>query len=263
MDMSSFFKYFIKHDYHLIIIYIVLGYLVYMILSNIIKKSTSKIKTKRGATISTIIRHIIKYTIAIIVVISILNVLGINVTSMLAGVGIIGVVVGLSLQDIMKDYLVGFSIVFEEQYDVGDYVEINGHSGIIKKLNLKTTTLETFENVVITIPNRMITEVTNYSKKNLNLIISIPMPYDVDTKKADKVIQNIVKKLEKDEDVIGNIDIWEFSSFEESYIKHKISMPVKNEAQFRARRKANKTIKEEFDKAGISIPFNIIEVKNG
>ena len=54
MDMSSFFKYFIKHDYHLIIIYIVLGYLVYMILSNIIKKSTSKIKTKRGATISTI-----------------------------------------------------------------------------------------------------------------------------------------------------------------------------------------------------------------
>ena len=133
MNMSSFFKYFIENDYHLIIIYIVLGYLVYMILSNIIKKSTSKIKTKRGATISTIIRHIIKYAIAIIVVISILNVLGINVTSMLAGVGIIGVVVGLSLQDIMKDYLVGFSIVFEEQYDVGDYVEINGHSGIIKK----------------------------------------------------------------------------------------------------------------------------------
>lgn len=263
MDIESFFKYFIKHDYHLILIYILLGYIIYQILSNIIKKSTSKIKTKRGATIATIIRHIVKYVISIIVLIAILNVLGINVTSMLAGVGIISVVVGLSLQDIMKDYLVGFSIVFEEQYDVGDYVEINGHFGTIKKVNLKTTTLETFENIVVTIPNRMITEVINYSKKNLSLIISIPMPYDVETKKADKIVDNIVKKLEKEEDVIGKIDIWDFSSFEDSYIKYKINMPVKNEAQFRARRKANRTIKEEYDKAGISVPFNIIEVKNG
>lgn len=263
MELSDFFKYFLKHNYHLIIIYIVVGYIIYQILSNIIKKSTSKIKSKRGATIATIIRHIIKYAIAIIVIIAILNALGINVTSMLAGVGIIGVVIGLSLQDIMKDYLVGFSIVFEEQYDVGDYVEINGHTGTIKKLNLKTTTLETFEKVIITIPNRMITEVVNYSKKDLNIIVSIPIPYDVTTKKADKIVENIIKKLAQEEDVIGTIDILDFSSFEDSYIKYKIMIPVKNEAQFRMRRKANRTIKEEFDKSEISIPFNIIEVKNG
>ncbi len=263
MDIKSFFEYFIKHNYHLIIIYILLGYIIYQLLSNIIKRSTSKLKTKRGSTISTIIRHMIKYVIAIIVLISVLSVLGINVTSMLAGVGIIGVVVGLSLQDIMKDYLVGFSIVFEEQYDVGDCVEINGHFGTIKKVNLKTTTLETFENVVITIPNRMITEVINYSKKDLKLTINIPMPYDVETKKADRIINNIIKALEKEEDVNGKIDLWDFSSFKESYIEYKISVPVKNAAQFKMRRKANRIIKEEYDKAEISIPFNIIEVKNG
>ena len=263
MKISDFFNYFVKHNYHLIIIYILLGYILYQILSNIIRKSTSKIKSKRGATIATIIRHIIKYTIAIIVVIAILNTLGINVTSMLAGVGIIGVVIGLSLQDIMKDYLVGFSIVFEEQYDVGDYVEINGHAGIVKKLNLKTTTMETFEKVVITIPNRMITEVINHSKKDLNIFVSIPIPYTVETKKADKIVDNIVKQLEKEDDVIGKIDILDFTSFEDSYIQYKIGIPIKNDAQFKVRRKANRTIKEEFDKAGITVPFNIIEVKNG
>ncbi len=262
MDISSFFEYFLKHDYHLIIIYILLGYIVYQIVSKIIKKGTSKIKAKRGITIATLIRHIFKYAIAIIVLIAILHVFGINVTSMLAGVGIIGVVVGLSLQDLMKDYLVGFAIVFEEQYDVGDYVDINGYSGIIKKVNLKTTTLETFENVVVTIPNRMITEVSNHSKKNLNLLISIPMPYDVPTKKADEIVANIVKRLEKEEDIIDSITTLDFSSFEDSYIKYRMSVPVKPENEFKIRRKANRTIKEEFDKAGISIPFNIIEVKN-
>ncbi|MBQ6547219.1 MAG: mechanosensitive ion channel family protein [Bacilli bacterium] len=263
MDIKSFFEYFVKHNYHLIIIYIIVGYIVYQILSKVIKKGTSKIKTKRGATIATIIKHILKYAIAIIVLIAILNELGINVTSMLAGVGIIGVVIGLSLQDIMKDYLVGFSIVFEEQYDVGDYVEINGHAGTIKKLNLKTTTMQTFENVIITIPNRMVTEVINYSQKNLNLLVSIPMPYDVETKKADKIVESIAKRLEKEEDVTDKVDILSFCSFEDSYIKYKIGIPVKNEAQFEMRRKANRIIKEEYDKAGISIPFNIIEVKNG
>ena len=263
MDIKSFFEYFVKHNYHLIIIYIIVGYIVYQILSKAIKKGTSKIKTKRGATIATIIRHILKYAIAIIVVIASLNELGINVTSMLAGVGIIGVVVGLSLQDIMKDYLVGFSIVFEEQYDVGDYVEINGHVGTIKKLNLKTTTMQTFENVIITIPNRTITEVINYSQKNLNILVSIPMPYDVETKKADKIVENIAKRLEKEEDVMDKVDILSFCSFEDSYIKYKIAIPVQSDSQFEMRRKANRIIKEEYDKAGISIPFNIIEVKNG
>ena len=263
MDLKSFFEYFIKHNYHLIIIYIIVGYIIYQVLSKVIKKGTSKIKTKRGATIATIIRHIIKYAIAIIVVIAILNELGINVTSMLAGVGIIGVVVGLSLQDIMKDYLVGFSIVFEEQYDVGDYVKINNHEGYIKKLNLKTTTMQTFENVVITIPNRMVTEVINYSKKNLSIMVTIPMPYSVETKKADKIVENITTRLEKEEDVLDKVDVYSFCSFEGSYIKYKIGIPVKNEDQFVMKRKANRIIKEEYDKAGISIPFNIIEVKNG
>lgn len=263
MDMGSFLEYFTKHNYHLMIIYVVLGYVIYQVLASIITKSTKKIKSKRGATIATMIKHCIKYVIIAIVVIAILNAFGINVTSMLAGVGIISVIVGLALQDIMKDYLMGFSIILEEQFDVGDYVEINGHIGLVKKLNLKTTTIATFDNYIITIPNRTITEVINYSKKDINIILSIPMPYDVETKKADKIIDNIIKRLQKEEDVIGDIEKWDFSSFEDSYIKYKLSIPVKNVAQFRAKRRANRIVKEEYDKAEIRIPFNIIEVKNG
>ena len=261
--LEDYFKFFIKNNYHLIIIYIIVAYITYRIATNIINRSIKKLKNKRSVTIQTMINHFIKYVIIIITIIAILNVLGVNVTSMLAGVGIISVIIGLALQDVMKDYLVGLSIVLEEHYDVGDIVEINGHLGTVKHLNLKTTTITTFENIIITLSNRTITEVKNYSKGNMNVILSIPMPYDVPTAKADKIINNIVKRLEKEQDVNNNVDIWDFSSFEDSYILYKLSIPVKNEAQFRMKRQANRIIKEEYDKAGISIPFNIIEVKNG
>ena len=261
--LKDFLEFFIKNNYHLIVIYIIAGYVIYRLTIRIIDKSIKKIKNKRTLTIQTMINHFIKYVIIIITIIAILNILGVNVTSMLAGVGIISVIIGLALQDIMKDYLVGLSIVLEEHYDVGDIVEINGHLGTVKHLNLKTTTITTFENVVITLSNRTITEVKNYSKGDMNIILSIPMPYDVPTSEADKVINSIVKRLEKEKEVIKKVDIWDFSSFEDSYIKYKLSIPVKNEAQFKLKRKANRIIKEEYDKEGISVPFNIVEVRNG
>lgn len=262
MNLQLFFDYFTKHGYHLIIIDIVIGFIIYQVIARIIKKGTKKLKGKRGATIETTLLHVVKYFVIIVVILLILGILGVDVTGMFAGVGIISLVVGLAFQDIMKDYLVGISTILEEHYDVGDYVEINAHKGIVKRLNLKTTTIQTFENAIVTIPNRMVAEVVNYSKKDINIILSIPVPYSVGIKEADKLINNIIKSLEKEEDVIGKVDNWDFSSFEDSYIKYKLNIPVLNEAQFRAKRKANRIVKEEFNKLNISIPFNIIEVKN-
>ena len=263
MSLATFFDTFFKLGYHFILIYIIIGCIVYQVLTKLIKRSTDKLKTKRGATMQHMLAHILKYVIVFIVLLGILSVFGINVSSLVAGLGIIGIVIGFALQDVMKDYLVGLSIVFEEQFDVGDYVEINGHFGVVQQLNLKTTTIQTFENRFVTLSNRIITEVINYSKKDINIILTIPMPYDVETKKADKIVDNIVKKLSKEEDVIEEIKVWDFSSFEDSYIKYKICIPVINDAQFRMKRKANRIVKEEYDKNKISIPFNIVEVKNG
>lgn len=262
--MLDFLKYFIEHNYHLIIIYIILGWIVYQIIKKIITKRTQKLKKKRQITMQKLIQNIAKYTIFVLVAAGVLSILGINITSIVAGLGVASVILSLALKDMMQDVLSGMSIIMEDQFDIGDLVEINGFTGTVVDLGLKSTKIKSYENVVKIISNRTITEVINYSKTNPNLVIDIPMAYEVDSKLTDKVIKNIIKRIEKEvTTLVGPIDFWGLNEFADSSIKYRLLVPVKMDEQFSAERQINKIIKEEYDKENISIPFNIVEVRNG
>lgn len=262
--MLDFLKYFVQHDYHLIIIYIILGWIIYEIIRKIIINQTKRLKKKRQKTMQKLIQNIAKYTIVVLVATGILNILGVNITSIIAGLGVASVILSLALKDMMQDVLSGISIIMEDQFDIGDLVEINGFTGTVVDLGLKSTKIKSYENVVKILSNRTITEVINYSKVNPNLVIDIPINYEVDSKVTDKVIKNIIKRIEKEiETLTGPIDFWGLNEFADSCIKYRLLVPVKIDEQFSAKRKINKIIKEEYDKEQISIPFNIIEVKNG
>lgn len=261
---QGFLKYVIDKDIHLIIIYIVMGFIIYHIIKSFMDRQTKKIKNNHQKTMHKLLQNIVKYVIIILVLIAVLNILGINVTSIVAGVGIASIVVGLALQDVMTDILSGISIVLEDQFDVGDYVSINGFEGTVLELGLKSTKIKNYENTVRIISNRKISEVTNYSKDNPKITIDIPISYDVDNKKADKVINNIIKKIEKNvESQKDPVELLGLQKFNDSSISYRILVSVKVNEQFTAKRQINRIIKEEFDKEGISVPFNIIEVRNG
>ena len=258
------FDFIIKNKIHLMIIYIVLGTIIYQIIRLIINKKTTKLNKKRQKTLQKLIKNIFKYVIIIIIITLILHILGLNITSIVAGLGIASIVIGLALKDLMEDVLAGISIVMEDQYDVGDYVKINGFEGIITDIGLKSTKIKNAENTVQIVANRTITSVTNYSKDNPKITINIPIPYDVDNQKADKVIENIIKRIEKEvQNLKEEVNILGLDEFKDSNITYKIRITTKINEQFSAKRQINRIIKEEFDKENISIPFNIIEVKNG
>ena len=93
--MLDFLKYFIEHNYHLIIIYIILGWIVYQIIKKIITKRTQKLKKKRQITMQKLIQNIAKYTIFVLVAAGVLSILGINITSIVAGLGVASVILSL------------------------------------------------------------------------------------------------------------------------------------------------------------------------
>ena len=102
------------------------------------------------------------------------------------------------------------------------------------------------------------------SKISPNLIMAIPMSYDVETKLADKIVDKIIKRAEKEITTLtSNIELWGIDKFNVSHIDYKIQVPVKMDEQYAAKRKINRIIKEEYEKANIPVPYNIIEVKNG
>lgn len=262
--IKDFFKFIIDKDVHLIIIYILLGWIVYQIIKGIIIRNTKRLKKKRQKTMQKLIQNIVKYVIIILVGATILNILGVNVTSIVAGLGVVSVILSLALKDVMQDILAGLSIIFEDQFDIGDLVEINGFTGTVIDLGLKSTKIKSYENTIKIISNRSIIEVINYSKTNPNVIIDIPIPYEIDNKQTDKVIDKIIKRTEKEVETLkGNIENWGLNEFKDSCISYRIFVPVKQETQFSTKRQINRIIKEEFDKENISVPYNIIEVKNG
>jgi small conductance mechanosensitive channel len=265
--MFEFIKGIVTSDkFYLPIIYIVLGIILYIFISSMIKRISkfsvmnhSKGVDKRKATIVVLINNIIKYIIAIIVVMAILGVYGVNTTSIIASLGVVGVVVGLAFQDIVKDFLAGIFIIFDNEYAVGDWVEINGFVGEVISLGLKTTKIKAYNGEVKILSNSSFSEVTNYNLSNDNLIISIPVSYNIDIDKLEKVLKGIIPSVCEIKNVI-NMSLLGIDSFDDSSMKYAISVECRPMTQYSIKRAVLKIIKQEFDKNKIVIPYNQLDI---
>lgn len=131
------------------------------------KYSAAEASNHQIATFLTIIRSTWKYMMILIGVISVLNILGMSITanSLMAAAGAGGLVVGIGAQDFIKDILNGFTIITENQYSVGDYINVNGLCGTVINLSLRTTRIIGDTDETISLPNSSVSSVINYSKR--------------------------------------------------------------------------------------------------
>ncbi len=246
------------------IIYITLGYLLYLIIQNIINKIIKKRKGrknhKKEDTVINLIRSVFKYIIITIVVMLILETYGINTTSILASLGIVGVVVGLALQDTMKNMLAGMFIIFDNRYNIGDVVKLNGFKGEVINLGLQTTKLKSATGEVFTIQNSAILEVTNYTECDTLLMLDLGVGYNTDINHLEKVLTKLNTKIKKIENVKGDLNLLGVENFGASEIVYKISVLCKPNTHYAIKREILKLIKIEFDKEKIEIPFTQIDL---
>ena len=165
-------------------VYVLIGIIVYTILKNIIDRSIniSKITTKahkqRAETIKMLILNIIKYITVILIILAILSNFGINVKSILTGLGITTAIIGLAFQDLAKDLIAGISIITENQYEVGDTIEVDGFMGEVVFLGLKTTKIRNFKGATKIIANHNMDKIINYSLHDSLALIDVGVSYD-------------------------------------------------------------------------------------
>ena len=172
--------------------------LLYIIIDDIFIKKIIGTKFKffdgkRSKTYIKLIRNIIKYVLIIIAVILILQVNGINVSSMLAGVGIISIILGFAIQDALKDIIKGFTIISDSYYQVGDVIKYDNNTGKVLSIGLRTTKIEDIYTLnVVSVSNRNIEKVEIES----HLInIDVPLSYDLKLNEAEAAIKYIVDKI--------------------------------------------------------------------
>lgn len=227
----------------------------------IFKVSSARLSTQRRQrvdTVRTFVVSIEKYVVIFIAIAIILSIFGVNVTSMLAGLGIMTAIVGLAFQDLAKDIIAGVSLATENQFDVGDNVEINGFRGNVISLGLKTTKIQSYKGNIKCIANREITEVTNYSDKNSLAEVNVGVAYKHKSEDVEKAFAQVRENLAKNtelENALGELVVNGITDFGESAIMWRVSMPCKPNTAVSLERAMRREIKAVFDKEGIEIPF--------
>lgn len=236
---------------------IIYNVFVTIIGSGINKVDFGKLSIKKKTTYLKMLKSIVRYVLIVINILIILNIFGINITSMLAGVGIIGIILGFAIQDALKDIIKGIDIIADNYYQVGDVIKYDDITGKVISIGLKTTKLEdvnTFN--IVSISNRNIEEVEVVS----NLInIDIPISYDVKLKDAEEAVKDIVEAIKKHKNVI-NCEYRGVNDLADSSIKYQIKVYCNPLDKVQIRRDALRYVLVGLDKHNLSVPYNQIDV---
>lgn len=256
-----------KKEVYGTLIILIITYFLYKItlhaLNKIEVKSKDELERKRKVTIVVLLKNIIKYGLIIIMIISLLNLYGVNTTSIIAGLGVVGVTLAFGLQEALKDIINGISIIFDNYFVVGDIVEYNDFTGTITEFGLKSTKIKKYTGEVLIVANRNIDKVVNLSQEKGNVVLKIPTAYEEKYEKVEKVLTDTLNKTLETYKDIKEVEFLGIEEFSDSSILYAIRFTCTRGTQWGLKRKVLKEIKLAYDKNKIKIPYNQLEVHNG
>lgn len=260
--MDKILEFICSPKFYLPIIYIAVGVIAYKLVAKGFEKGKKfdKFKSKRKDTIISLVRNIIKYIIALIVIIAILGVYGVNTTAILASLGVVAVVIGLAFQDIVKDFLSGISIIFDNKYSIGDIVEINGFKGEVIALGLMTTKIKAYTGEVKILSNSAFNELINYSLYDTKLIIDVSVSYNTNADKLEDVLFKMQDEILKIDNVKDKIEYLGLDTLGDSSVVYKMAIDCVAGTHLGVKRKVLKLLKKTLDENKIEIPYNKLDV---
>ncbi|AXQ79314.1 mechanosensitive ion channel family protein [Streptococcus chenjunshii] len=206
------------------------------ILNQTIAKSLSFIRQNkaRQETIVKLANNIMNYGLYFLLLYWVLTILGIPISSLLAGAGLAGLAIGLGAQGFLSDVVNGFFILLENQYDVGDSVEIGSVAGNVTSLGIRTTQVRGFDGTLYFIPNREILVVSNKSRGNMRAQIDIPIYAQTPLEKVADIIESVNKEqLQNYPEITDNPLILGLQTNQAGQLVYRINIFVQNGEQNR------------------------------
>lgn len=227
------------------------------------KKYLEKVSKARAVTIVGMIDNLIKYSLGIMGIFILLINFGFDAKVLLTGAGAGALIIGIAAQELIQDFINGIFTVIEGYYDIGDYIEVNNYEGTVIDLGIKTTTLRTNENYIITLPNSLITEIKNLTRDNINIFYEIHTSYEAGVDEIKNIIiSKLIPLFEKD--VLVEEAIYSgVQGLNDSSVSHMVSITCKPINRYQVKRNLNLIVKEQFEKYEIEIPYSKITVYEG
>lgn len=243
----------IHTDWMVISLTILLCYSLYKVLSKLIHRIfiTDKIKKdskqfKRGITIIKLIQSMFRYLIFIIATLIILSQMGVNIKTIIAGLGIGAIIFGLAFQDVIKDLIAGINIITDSQFFIGEIIQIGLFKGQVIEIGLRNTRIKNTNGDIKIVANRNITDVINFSIADSIALLDICVPYEIDEDKIKKIIgEELNEKIKKIPDARrAKTVFYGIQQLEENHYVYRIGIPCKPNKNLNVQRAALGVIKD-------------------
>ena len=212
---------------------------------------------QRARTIGLVLSNLITASLTISAMIAILAELGIAIGALAAGAGILGAALGFGAQSLVKDFLAGLFIVVEDQFGVGDFVDLGTATGVVESIRLRVTQVRDSEGTVWYVRNGEILRVGNQSQGWSRIILDLPLAYNSDLEKAKKAIEAAAARLTETPalktGLIGKAEVWGIQALGGEEIVFRMVQQVRPSKKDAITRALRMEVKKALDKAGIEL----------
>ena len=228
-------------------------------ISNDVLKQSVEYRLKTIRQLSTQLARVV---LALLMGSWVLGSMGIDVRPVIAGIGVAGLGVSLAAQNIIRDYINGFIILIEDQYNVGDWIEINNCSGTVELFTLRATRLRDIEGNLVIVPNGAVQTVINYTKEWSVALVNVSIAYEADYIKARKIIEDLGREMaEVEGDIIIEQPAFQgITDFSLNSVNMRILIKTLPGRQWAVARKFREKLKERFDMEDISFACQQVTV---
>jgi len=214
---------------------------------------------QRTDTLSSVLVKIVGVIILVVAVITILPEFGVNITSLIAAIGIGGLAIAFAAQNLIRDFISGFFILLEDQYGIGDVVSIAGIAGVVEDITLRRTILRDLDANVHSVPNGKVELSTNMTKKFSRVNLNVSVGYGENLKHVidiiNKICQEMAEEPEWKDDFITTPSVLRVDKLGDSGIDIKILGDTKPAKQWAITGELRLRLKDAFDREGIEIPW--------
>lgn len=247
---------------------LILMYLVIKIGSKIInrvmerqRKSNLKftLNEKRSNTLGAVLKSILRYSVYFFGIVGILTQIFGTISLTFAGIG--GVAIGFGAQNLVKDIINGFFILLEDQFAVGDYVNIDEKGGIVESIELRVTKIRDFNGDLHIIPNGLISKITNHSRGNIRVMVDVDIAYEENLEKVIEILSHVCDRYkEETENMVEGPNVVGVSALKENGLTIRVAGKAKPMTQWECEMGLRKEIRKQLEKDKIRIPYPTTKV---
>jgi moderate conductance mechanosensitive channel len=220
--------------------------------------SLSHMQNNKAHTLRKLIKSVLHYALYFISILTILTNLGFDPMPVLAGAGIFGLAIGFGAQNLVRDVITGFFLIFEGQLEVGDVVQINGQiQGTVEEVGLRVTKIREFNQRLHYLANGNITQVTNYNREKMRAIVTVTVPYEANFDQVNQALAEVCDQIAQkySDSLIEQPEVMEVTQMDQTGVQFTITALSQPKAYYALEREIRKEAILTLYRYGISVAY--------